>query len=236
MKRHIEAVAEALSHGNPDFLPRGELFISQPFLDRFFGDLRGNYLRQLAAAVRVMGLSLVGLDLNEGAPMPLPSREAAEGLEDCFIAGYINGPISRLIETHGFANAMKSMRKEPALFSKTTGDLLRFVENAAKAARTQGLMAIALADDIAGNNGLLFSFDYFANTVWPAYRAIAEIIKENGLRRLLSTRTATCAKSLSFSFRRVMTVYTRWTCRAASTCMRCARNSAKGSLSWDTSM
>ena len=43
-------------------------------------------------------------------------------------------------------------------------------------------MAIALADDIAGNKGLLFSFDYFANTVWPAYRAIGEIIKGNGLR------------------------------------------------------
>jgi uroporphyrinogen decarboxylase len=42
-------------------------------------------------------------------------------------------------------------------------------------------MAIALADDIAGNNGLLFSFDYFVNTVWPVYRAIAEIIKGSGL-------------------------------------------------------
>jgi uroporphyrinogen decarboxylase len=180
-KKHIQAISDALSHRNPGFLPRGELFITQPFLDRFFADLRGSYPRQLNAAVRAMGLSLVGLDLNEGASMLLPSLGEAGELEDRFIAGYINGPVSRLIESHGFVDAMKSMRKEPALFSETTGNLLRFIENGAKAARKHGLMAIALADDIAGNKGLLFSPDYFKNTVWPAYREIGEIIKGNGL-------------------------------------------------------
>ena len=33
--------------------------------------------------------------------------------------------------------------------------------------------------DIAGNKGLLFSFNYFADVVWPVYREIAVIIREN---------------------------------------------------------
>ena len=115
---------------------------------------------------------------------------------------------------------MVGMRKQPDLFSRAAEGLLKYVEACAKAAREKGIMAIALADDIAGNNGLLFSFDYFANSVYPVYAAAVDIIKENGLFAS-STRTATCEKCLSFSFRQAMTVSIRWTCRAASTSTRC---------------
>ncbi len=40
---------------------------------------------------------------------------------------------------------------------------------------------MAIADDIAGNRGLLFSPDYFVDAVCPAYRDMARIIGENGL-------------------------------------------------------
>ena len=44
------------------------------------------------------------------------------------------------------------------------------------------MTAIALADDIAGNRGLLFSPDHFTDVVCPVYREAARIITGNGLR------------------------------------------------------
>jgi len=174
-------VVDALRRANRGPVPRGELFISRTFLDHYFGRDRGAYSRQLAGAARSMGLSLVGIDLNHSPSLPRPSCEALKELEPFFPVGYIDGPIERLIEAHGFVTAMKSLKKEPSLFSRLAAGVLKEVEEAAGAARRGGLMAMAIADDIAGNRGLLFSPDYFADAVCPIYREIARTIGENGL-------------------------------------------------------
>ena len=63
------------------------------------------------------------------------------------------------------------------LFRETEEDVTRKSEYA----RENGMSAIALADDIAGNRGLLFSHDVFAGTFLPCYERVAEIIKTHGL-------------------------------------------------------
>jgi uroporphyrinogen-III decarboxylase len=40
---------------------------------------------------------------------------------------------------------------------------------------------MAITDDIAGNKGLLFSYDYFLDTVYPVYKEISRVIKGNDL-------------------------------------------------------
>jgi uroporphyrinogen decarboxylase len=162
-------------------VPRGELFISRTFLDHYFSRDRGAYSRQLAAAALSMGLSLVGIDLNHGPSLPRPSVEALKELEPFFAVGYVDGPMERLIEAHGFVAAMKSLKKEPSLLARLAANVLIEVEEAAQAARRGGLAAMAIADDIAGNRGLLFSPDYFVDAVYPAYRDMARVIGENGL-------------------------------------------------------
>jgi hypothetical protein len=179
-KDHIEAVTRTLRFGHPEFIPRGELFVNKDFLDRFFPGGNGR-LRQLGSACRAMGISLVGLELNEGGHCFPPSALETKELDGLFVTGYINGPISRLIDRDGFANAMIGMRKRPEDLSAVADDFLRYVEARATEARMQGLSAIALADDIAGSNGLLFSFDYFVDRVCPIYEAAARIIKDRGL-------------------------------------------------------
>ena len=182
MNRHIQSVMDALRHAGTGFLPRGELFISRAFLDRFFGEHIGSYPRQLAEAARSMGLSLVGIDLNNEASRPRLSHEALKALEPFFGVGYIDGPVERSIAMHGFVAAMVSLRKQQSLFSQVAANLLKEVEESAGAARRGGLKAMALADDIAGNSGLLFSPDDFVNVVYPVYREAAQIIRGNGLR------------------------------------------------------
>ena len=102
-------------------------------------------------------------------------------LEACFTIGCINGPFSRLTAQLGFVNAMTRLgrnREPPSdLFYEMEKDAARKSEYA----RENCMSAIALADDIAGNRGLLFSHDIFARMFLPCYQRVAEIIKAHGL-------------------------------------------------------
>lgn len=181
MSLPIETISKALNHLETNFLPRGELFISQGFLDNFFGNYRGHYTKQLAAAAQTLGLSAFGMDLTlERSQWPSREREYKD-LEPYFTIGCMNGPISGLIEQQGFLKAMLSTKNNPALFSATATDLLQKTEKTAQWAGSNGFQAMAITDDIAGNQGLYFSFDYFQDTLWPVYKAMAEIIKGQGM-------------------------------------------------------
>ena len=181
MEAHIQSVIDALRHSNRGTVPRGELFISRAFLDHYFGRHASTYSRKLAAAAQSMGPSLVGIDLNDASSQHGAPRDELEELAPFFAVGYVDGPMERLIEAYGFTAAMKSLKKEPSLFSSLASDVLREVEEAAEAGRRGGLSALAIADDIAGNRGLLFSPDYFVEAVCPVYRDMARIISEHRL-------------------------------------------------------
>ncbi len=163
--------------GNPT-PPGGELFLDKDFLDTFFGG-EGDYFLQVAAAARSLGLSLVGVDLN-GC---ICSTDAPSGgLEDYFVVGCLNGPVSRVIEREGFFKAMVGVHRDRGLFMDAAGRFAAEVERAARFARDRDFRALAVTDDIAGKGGLFFSPDYFADHLWPIYRHAALIAKNMGLR------------------------------------------------------
>ena len=178
---HIETVIDALNHNSVSFLPRGELFISRDFLEHFFNEYKGQYVKQLQAAAQCLGLSAIGVGLDTESSASLLSEMRYKELEQYFTVGRINGPIFNLIEDHGFFNVMLGLKNNPTLFSTLVTKLLRDIEKKTKLAHANGFRAIAITDDIAGNMGLLFSYDYFIDMVWPAYKEIAQIIKKNDL-------------------------------------------------------
>jgi len=177
---HIETVIKSLKKNPVDFLPKGELFIGRDFLDHYFFE-EEVYTKQLERAAQCLDLSLIGIWIDTEWSDPLLSKRTYKDLQEYFTVGCISGPISRLIEKHGFFDAMRSIRNEPSLFSKVATDLIRDVESRAELARTNGFSGIAITDDIAANKGLLFSYDYFRETVHPVYKEISTIIKRNDL-------------------------------------------------------
>jgi uroporphyrinogen-III decarboxylase len=181
VQRHVETIINALSHRHVEFLPRGELFIGSDFLDHYFPSHKGEPIKQLQQAAQSLGLSLVGVELNAEKSHRLLSDKVYKELQEYFLAGYINGPISRLIEKYGFKKAMLSTRNDPSLFADVATELMKEIAEKAALARTNGFSAIVLADDIAGKNGLLFSLPYFTDVVLPVYSRIAAIIKAAGL-------------------------------------------------------
>ena len=181
MSLHIETVINSLKRNPVDFLPTGELFISRDFLDRYFCEEEEAYTKQLERAAKSLNLSLIGISLDSEWSNPLLSEMRYKDLQHYFTVGCIGGPISRLIEKHGFFDAMVSIRNDASLFSKIATNLMRDVENRAELARANGFSAIAITDDVAADKGLLFSYDYFWETVCPVYRELSTIIEGNDL-------------------------------------------------------
>jgi hypothetical protein len=176
-QNNIAAVSAALDYSGNPALPRGELFLGRDFLDRFFG--AGDYFGQVAAAARSLGLSLVGVDLNGCTCSTQPEPG---GLEDYFVVGCLNGPVSRVIGLQGFFKAMVSVHRDLGLLAEAGDLFVEEVEATARFACARGFQALAITDDIAGKGGLFFSPGYFADQVWPLYRQAAGIAKGMGLR------------------------------------------------------
>jgi hypothetical protein len=162
-------------------LPRGELFIARDFLDHFYPEPQGAYIRQLSSAARALGLSVIGTDLDEEWSHPLLTGGEYAELEGYFLVGCINGPVSHLIKHLGFFKAMVCIKNDHRLFADITGGLLKEIAHRCVLARANGFAAFAVADDIAGKNGLLFSYDDFVSTALPFYTHFTEIVKANDL-------------------------------------------------------
>jgi len=179
MQQHIKTVANVLNRKQADFVPRGELFIGSDFLGHYYGGNAGFYAKQLRTAAQLLGLSLIGIDLNSERSLSLLSGGGYTDLDEYFTVGYINGPFASLIHKHGFYNAILSTKKNPLLLINIAKNLLENINSIVRRARDNGLNAICVADDIAGNKGLFFSVSYFIEALCPIYNEIAGIIKEN---------------------------------------------------------
>lgn len=188
-----ENVVAALRHQSLSRLPRGELFFSRKFLDVFFPEFQGDYVGQVASAAQLLGLSVVGVDLNEEWSRSL-LREGHYGrLREYFTVGYINGPVFRAIAQLGFRQAMVCIKRDQQTLLDVASSLLKDVEEKCRLARENDLSAVLLADDIAVNRGLLFSQDDFKATILPLYKQIAGLIKANGLFAFFHSDGATKA-------------------------------------------
>jgi hypothetical protein len=188
-----ENVVAALRHQSLSRLPRGELFFSRKFLDVFFPDFQEDYVGQVASAAQLLGLSAVGVDLNEEWSRSL-LREGNYGrLKEYFTVGYINGPVLRAISQLGFRQAMVCIKRDQQTLLDVASSLLKDVEEKCRLARENDLSAILLADDIAGNRGLLFSYNDFVTAILPLYRQIASTIRSNGLHAIFHSDGATKA-------------------------------------------
>ncbi len=177
----IETVAKVLNHRPTAFVPRGELFINSDFLDHFFRRHQGHYIKQLEGAAERLGLSVIGVELVPEKSQPLLDEGAYRVLEPYFMVGCINGPVSGLVARQGFLKAMATTIKNPASLAEIAQEMLTDLEKIVQSARINGFQAMAITDDIAGNQGLYFSFDYFRDTLWPIYKAMTEIIKGQGM-------------------------------------------------------
>ncbi|MDD5006908.1 MAG: uroporphyrinogen decarboxylase family protein [Syntrophorhabdaceae bacterium] len=162
-------------------LPKGELFLPIDLLDSYFPEQKGEHVKQLASVARLFGLSLLGADLGEERLYPLLVEKRFRELDQFFTVGCIEGPVSHMIGHLGFYEAMTSIRKNPHRLAELTVPLIKDIKKKCLLARDNGFCAVAVADDIAANSGLLFSHADFVDIALSLYRQIAQAVKSAGL-------------------------------------------------------
>jgi hypothetical protein len=178
---HRENVIAALRHQSLSRLPRGEFFLGKTFLDVYFPEHQGDYVGQVASAAKLLGLSVVGVDLNEEWSQSLLREAGFRRLREYFTVGYINGPVLHAIAQLGFRQAMLCIKRDHKALIDGSSRFIDDAEEICALAKENEISAILLADDIAGNRGLLFSYNDFDVTILPFYKQLADIMKKNNL-------------------------------------------------------
>ncbi|HEY3277360.1 MAG TPA: uroporphyrinogen decarboxylase family protein [Syntrophorhabdaceae bacterium] len=176
-----ERVVRCLARRGEELPPRGELFISGQFLDRWCSPAGSSTPGRLGYAAQLLGLDVIGADLNGEESSSLLAEGQYRTLSEYFVVGCVNGPVSHLIESFGFSGAMILMKRDRESFLDLARKRAGEIGATCARAGTNGMSAIAVTDDIAGNGGLLFSFDDFMAAVLPVYREIAAAIRAQGL-------------------------------------------------------
>ena len=174
-------VADTLKYCNTRHVPRGELFIYKDFLDFYFAEYKTDYVKQLDGAAHSLALSAIGIDLSRKESQIILGHSAFNQLEEYYTIGCINGPVAGLINRHGFCETMLSMRKNPSLLKEAGEALAVDVERLCILAAVDKFKAVAITDDIAGNQGLFFSPIQFTDLFLPVYQKLATIIKDHGM-------------------------------------------------------
>jgi uroporphyrinogen decarboxylase len=190
MRGSIDLVRAAFEFGNPDRLPRGELWITSKVLERaqLKDDLKGHFrLRQQ------LGMDFLSLPLSSGEGSALSQgyryfnlddvREATR-LSDLFVMVVLDGPFQKLTSAKGlmallseWKEGKKALREECRRESET-------VRHAVDPCLQAGVDAVVLADDMAYEQSTYFSPKDFEETLVPFYSMAVNCIHAGGARAL----------------------------------------------------
>lgn len=173
-----EAVRRAIHFDGPlPYLPKGELFIDQSFLEALFPEEKG-YWERLVKAVEILDLDLVGLSLQllEGHGM-----NRLELLRHLFLLAEVEGPFSFAGRRLGFLEAMRCFRRSPDTLVRLCEEYVDCLEEKVENVKKLDLDGLVLIDDLGGIEGPFFSLEDFRRILKHAYRRIAEMVKGSGL-------------------------------------------------------
>jgi len=178
MVKKRDVVKQALSSGGLlPYVPRGELFIDMSFLN--WMPLRSEgYFEKFKEILFILELDMVGISSNE---KELITKKDLEELEDIFLVYNVNGPFSFYLEHLGFIETLKASRKDRGKILALGETYLKYFKETLPLYRDLGFSGIAIADDIAGNNGAHSCRDDFEALLKPFYLEMVKAIKTHNL-------------------------------------------------------
>jgi len=180
MTEKKSVVERAISFGGPlPYLPKGELFIQNSFLNALF-PRSDNYFIKLNKAIHLLGLDLIGIFPLEKMD-DIVRTDSFKELKHLFLVCNIYGPFSFWTKHLGFLETLKAFRKDRKILLDLSEVLLSQFSRLLPLYREYGFNGIAIIDDIAGNDGTFFSKNDFQALLEPVYRAMVEIIKSSNL-------------------------------------------------------
>ncbi|MGI6412942.1 MAG: uroporphyrinogen decarboxylase family protein [Syntrophomonadaceae bacterium] len=151
-----QRVSNALNLKIPDRPPKGEIFISPETVKGFPVDSLQELLLYLNADIVTLGLDK--LDQHDWASW----RHSR-----FYIFGLMNGPLSRMFKIFNWKKAFILINSNPVYTREIMKKMIIQDQELIKSALDCGCEGIIIADDLAGQHGLLFSPDYLKHYYFP---------------------------------------------------------------------
>jgi uroporphyrinogen decarboxylase len=190
MRESIDFVRTAFEFGNPERLPRGELWINSEVLERaqIRDDLEGHLtLRQR------LGMDLLSLPLSSGERYNLSQgyryfnlddvREAVRH-SDLFVMVVLDGPFQKLTSAKGLMTVLSEWKESKEALREQCRKEGEAVQQLVAPCLRAGIEAFVLADDLAYEQSTYFSPKDFEETLVPFYSMAVDSIHAGGARAL----------------------------------------------------
>lgn len=155
--RGRERVWSALRKKSLDKPPKGEILITDDFIKKFPGN-------DLEAVVTCINADLVTLPVDK----PFLRHQWRYWCnKDYFIFGLVQGPLNSILDQVGWANLSRLIVKSPEKTEKLIDELVSNSLPQIDTALDCGCDGIIIADDLAGNQGLLVSPAFLEKHYFP---------------------------------------------------------------------
>ena len=190
MTGSLDLVRTALEFGNPERLPRGELWINSKVFERaqLKDDLEGHLrLRQR------LGMHLLSLPLSSGEGYNLSQgyryfnlddvREAVRR-SDLFVMVVLDGPFQKLTSAKGLMALLSEWKEGKEAFREECRREIDAIRQLIDPCLRAGIEAFVLADDLAYEQSTYFSPKDFEETLVPFYSMAVKSIHAGGARAL----------------------------------------------------
>lgn len=190
MTGSLDLVRTALEFGNPERLPRGELWINSKVFERaqLKDDLEGHLrLRQR------LGMHLLSLPLSSGEGYNLSQgyryfnlddvREAVRR-SDLFVMVVVDGPFQKLTSAKGLMALLSEWKEGKEAFREECRREIDAIRQLIDPCLRAGIEAFVLADDLAYEQSTYFSPKDFEETLVPFYSMAVKSIHAGGARAL----------------------------------------------------
>lgn len=175
-----QRVRDALAGIPPDRPPRGELVITHGFL-------QANHFKTCLEVVDRLGLDMVvlgepiGFEGGASGGEGLSPREAAAA--GVFVWWLVPGPLSRLLDAHGWVEVSHALLKEPVKAREWLVAAAADTEASARRGVVEGADGVIVADDLAGVGGLMYPPHVLESLYFPSAALLVSRLK--GLRSCL---------------------------------------------------
>lgn len=157
-----ERVWSALKKGTLDRPPKGEILITDDFIKKFPGN-------DLEAVVTCINADLVTLPVDKSFSKHQWRRWCSK---DYFIFGFVQGPFNTILSQIGWRNLSLLIVKKPWEAEKLMCELVSSFLPQINSALDCGCDGIVIADDLAGNQGLLVSPAFLEQYYFPLIAAL----------------------------------------------------------------
>ncbi|MBF8982865.1 hypothetical protein IZY60_04885 [Lutibacter sp. B2] len=144
-------VEKVLAAKMVDYIPKGEIVITDGFINQFKAPHLENVLEYL-------GSDIVTISINSTKEDWKYWRN-----KEYFVFGLVQGPFTYLLEKMGFHSICKYIVKKPNELEEMMNEYLKKMVNNLELALYYGCDGILFADDIAGNRGLMVSPRFLKN-------------------------------------------------------------------------